>query len=174
MMAVKVGRVTLAVAPWDLGPLTAAQIAGKRIEEVTEIDEKTGKRVNPNGVIRTRRETWVGRYLRQGKLSVEQANIADYLFACSQGHRARDPLAAIVRVDHEGRRDPVVDRVESRRTFLAMWGDVPAFAKPVIDHVVLNDQSLRTMPGCSSGVSEARHLYRLQRGLDALSGVGRK
>ncbi|ODM42838.1 MULTISPECIES: hypothetical protein [Cereibacter] len=168
MMAVKVAQVTLAKAPWDLGPLTPAQIAGKRIEEVTEIDEKTGKRVNPNGVMRTRRETWIGRYHRQGKLSDEQANIAAELFEASAGNPARDPLAALVRVDASGERDREAERVDRRRKFFAMWEEVPAFARPVIQHVVLDDRSLRSMPGRVDSRSEARQLDRLQRGLEAL------
>ncbi|MGP3725916.1 hypothetical protein [Cereibacter sphaeroides] len=167
--AMKAKLVSLKLAPWDLGPLTPAQIAGKRIEEAAEVDPKTGKKSNPNRVIRTRRETWIGRYHRQGKLSVEQANIAAELFEAASGMPARDPLAAIVRVDVSGDQDPQVAQVDRRRKFFRMWELVPTFARPVIQHVVLDDQSLRGMPGRVDSRSEARQLDRLQRGLDALS-----
>ncbi|EKX57029.1 hypothetical protein D516_2016 [Rhodobacter sp. AKP1] len=167
--AMKAKLVSLKLAPWDLGPLTPAQIAGKRIEEAAEVDPKTGKKSNPNRVIRTRRETWVGRYHRQGKLSVEQANIAAELFEAASGMPARDPLAAIVRVDVSGDQDPQVAQVDRRRKFFRMWEEIPTFARPVIQHVVLDDQSLRGMPGRVDSRSEARQLDRLQRGLDALS-----
>lgn len=169
MMALKVDKVTLAAAPWDLGPLTPAQIAGKTIEEATYQDPETGKRVNPNGVIRTRRETWVGRYHRQGKLTDAQANIAAELFEASAGMPARDPLAAIIRVDASaGDFDHEAARVDRRRKFFRMWAEVPTFARPVIQHVVLHDCSLRSMAGCIDGRTEARHLDRLQRGLEVL------
>ncbi|MEH6774946.1 MAG: hypothetical protein V7668_13555 [Cereibacter changlensis] len=165
----RLALVTLRNAPWDLGPLTPRQIAGKVIEPVTTVDPKTGKASNPNGVIRTRRETWIGRYHRRGKLTDAQANIAIELFEAAEGRPARDPLAAIIRVDDcRGERDPEAERVDARRKFFAMWKRVPAFARPVIRHVVLEDQSLRSMPGCLNGKAEARHLDRLQRGLEAL------
>ncbi|RHZ91099.1 hypothetical protein D1122_21630 [Cereibacter sphaeroides] len=166
--AMKAKLVSLKLAPWDLGPLTPAQIAGKRIEEVAEIDPKTGKKSNPNRVIRTRRETWVDRYHRQGKLSVEQANIAAELFEASSGMLSRDPLAAMVKVDTSGTYDPEAERLDRRRKFFRMWEEIPSFAQPVVKHVVLDDQSLRSMPGRLNGRHEARQLDRLQRGLDAL------
>ncbi len=166
--AMKAKLVSLKLAPWDLGPLTPAQIAGKRIEEAAEVDPKTGRKSNPNRVIRTRRETWVGRYHRQGKLSVEQANIAAELFEAASGMPARDPLAAIVKVDTSGTHDPEAERVDRRRKFFRMWEEIPAFARPVIQHVVLDDQSLRSLPGRLNSRHEARQLDRLQRGLQAL------
>ncbi|EGJ20528.1 hypothetical protein RSWS8N_00580 [Cereibacter sphaeroides WS8N] len=166
--AMKAKLVSLKLAPWDLGPLTPAQIAGKRIEEAAEVDPKTGRKSNPNRVIRTRRETWVGRYHRQGKLSVEQANIAAELFEAASGMPARDPLAAIVRVDTSGTHDPEAERMDRRRKFFRMWEEIPPFARPVIQHVVLDDQSLRSLPGRLNSRHEARQLDRLQRGLQAL------
>lgn len=47
--------VTLANCPWDTGPDTAAQRAGKVIEDATYTDPETGEKRNPNGVKRARR-----------------------------------------------------------------------------------------------------------------------
>lgn len=167
-MAMKMDMATLRATPWDLGPLTKRQVRGKVIEEVTTLDPKTGKAVNPNGVIRTRRETWIVRYHRKGKLSDRQANIAAELVEAAAGLPQRDPLAAL-RIDRRaGGDDPEVERMDRRRKFFQMWEAVPVFARPVIQHVLLDDQSLRSMAGCIHSRHEARHLDRLQRGLDAL------
>lgn len=168
-MAAKMDMATLRATPWDLGPLTRRQVSGKVIEQVTTLDPKTGKAVNPNGVIRTRRETWIGRYHRKGKLTDAQANIAMELVEASAGLPQRDPLSAL-RIDRTNSgEDPEVARVDRRRKYFQMWQAVPVFARPVIQHVVLGDQSLRSMPGCINGRVEACHQDRLQRGLDALS-----
>ncbi|WP_245941459.1 hypothetical protein [Cereibacter changlensis] len=166
----RLALVTLSRAPWDLGPLTPRQIAGKVIEPVTTVDPKTGKTSNPNGVIRTRRETWVERYLRKGKLSAAQANAAEQLAEAAQGRRGRDMLASMVKVDTSASDfDPAVAHLDRRRRFHAMWAAIPASCRPAVEHVVLNDHSLRSMAGCNSGKAEARYLDRLQRGLEALT-----
>lgn len=168
-------RVTLGRLPWDVGPLTRLQMAGKVAEQVQVVDPKTGKVSNPDRAVRTRRETWIDRYHRKGKLSDAQLNIAIELFDAAQGFPARDVLAALRIDQQQGDHDPLAAAVDRRRKFFQMASDVPVFARPVITHVVLQDQSLRSMPGCGDGYYEARHLDRLQRGLDALYEVwGRK
>lgn len=153
---------------WDLGPRTLLQDERKVLESAAFIDPSTGKSINPNGVVRCRRESWVHVYLRKGKLTDRQASTADELLAASAGLRAADPLAAL-RIDRSrGDMDPVADRIDRRAKFRKMWAFVPEFARPVVMHVVLLDNSLRSIAGCSSGTSEARHLDRLQRGLDHL------
>lgn len=179
MMMGKIGkmsaRVKLAQLPWDVGPVTRNQMVGKVAEPVLHTDPETGKTSNPNGVVRTRRETWIGRYYRKGKLSEAQLNIALELFEASQGFPARDPLSAL-RIDHQaGDYDPQAAAVDRRQKFFLMSSLVPVFAHPVVTHVVLHDLSIRSMPGCIDGHTEARHLDRLQRGLDALhNAFGRK
>lgn len=155
-------------AMWDFGPRTPAQDDRKVLESAAFIDPDTGKEINPNGVVRCRREAWVHTYFRKGKLTERQATIADELASASAGLRATDPLASL-RIDRSrGAVDPVADRIDRRAKFRSMWSFIPDFARPVIMHVVLMDHSLRSMAGCGSGKAEARHLDRLQRGLDAL------
>lgn len=169
--AVDIGRfrkVTLGALPWDMGPQTAMQRAGKVVEPVVHVDAETGRRVNPNGVLRTRRERWVDRYLRRGLLSDGQYAVACELIAASEGQAAQDPLAAL-RVDRSyGDVDPMVGYVDGRQKFRRMWVLVPLSSRPVMDHVLVQDQSLRSMAGCIDGRTEARHLGRLLVGLDAL------
>jgi hypothetical protein len=166
-------KITVKPYPWDLGPRTEAQIDGKVVEEVTHlviIDGKP-KQVNPNEVICTRRENWINRYHRQGKLSDQQFAVALELLDASLGLATQDPLAAL-RIDG-GRAgsDPEAERVDRRRKFRAMWALVPGYARPIIEHVVVNDGSLRSMAGCRNGQMEGRHLDRLQRGLHHLHEV---
>jgi len=168
--------VAVAACPWDLGPVTARQIAGKVVEEVKTVDPDTGKEANPNKVVRTRRESWVERYHRKGKLTDGQMSIAEELVEAASGQVQRDALTALLAVvDVSGREDPEVARIDRKRKFFAMWALVPGFARPVIQHTVLNDASLRSIPGGSSANREAVHLDRLRRGLDALHAAwGRK
>lgn len=154
---------------WDFGPRTVSQDDRKIVEQAAFIDPDTGKSVNPNGIVRCRRESWIHAYLRKEKLTVRQASIADELMSASDGMRATDPLAAL-RIDHSRwGGDPVADRIDRRNKFRSMWALVPDFARPVIIHVVIKDLSIRSIAGCSSGKAEARHLDRLQRGLDLLA-----
>jgi len=164
----RAAQVTLECFPWDVGPVTANQMRGKVAEPVVAICPDTGKASNPNKVVRTRREAWVDRYYRQGKLTVVQGNIARELFDAHEGRQQRDILAAL-RIDRCSGHDPEADRVDRRRKFFAMWALVPVFARPVVHHVVLMDMSTRSMPGCHSGAREAVFLDRLQRGLDDLA-----
>jgi len=168
-------RASLARFPWDVGPLTRNQIAGKVVEQVIPVDPKTGKPVHAEKVVRTRREAWIDRYHRKGKLTVQQFNIAVELFEASQGYPSRDVLAAL-RIDRQaGGDDPLAAAVDRRRKFFAMAGAVPPYARAIIAHVVMQDQSIRSIAGCHDGRAEGRHLDRLQRGLDALHDLwGRK
>lgn len=163
----RAARVTLECFPWDVGPVVANQLRGKVVEPVVDICPDTGKASNPNKVVRTRREAWIDRYFRQGKLSVTQYNIGRELFDAHEGRQQKDVLAAL-RIDRCSDHDVEAERVDRRRKFFAMWALVPEYARPVVRHVVLLDQSIRSMPGCSTGGRDARALDRLQRGLDAL------
>lgn len=169
--AVDIGRfrkVTLGALPWDMGPQTAMQRAGKVVEPVVHLDPETGKRSNPNGVLRTRRERWVDRYLRQGRLTTGQYAVACELIDAAEGRAAQDPLASL-RVDRSyGDVDPMAAHVDGRAKFRQMWALVPVSSQPVLDHVLVQDRSLRSMAGCIDGRTEARHLGRLLAGLDAL------
>jgi hypothetical protein len=159
-------QITVRPFPWDLGPKTAPQVQNKVVEEVVHLDG--GRVVNPNGVIRTRRQTWVARYAAQGKLTALQALIAVELLEASLGMVQQDPLAAL-HIDRRVGGCAQAARVDARRKFRSMWAMVPGFARPVVEHVVLGDGSLRGMAGAASGQGEARALGRLQRGLDALA-----
>ncbi len=165
--------VSLSTMPtsWDGGAMGQANRDRLREEPATEFDPQTGKETpNPNGIKRNRRETWVDRYARKGKLSKAQAAAAANLYAAWAGLPNRDPLAALSdKVDGRGDVDLLASTIDKRRAFYRMWRDVPDKAKPFVQHVVLDDLSIRSMNGCRDGHTELRYMARLQEGLDAIS-----
>jgi hypothetical protein len=164
--------VTLAQpTDWDLGPRTAAQDRLKVVEPVTQWDEAKQREVpNPNGVKRARRQPWVEVYAKQGKLTQAQRSAAETLYKAYAGHPDSDPLAAIGDVvDCQRHTDKQSATVDARRKFRAMWKKLPLPSRFVVEHVVLNDRSLRSMPGRCNAWSEDRYLERLRAGLDIIA-----
>ncbi len=164
--------VTLSTMPtsWDGGATGPANRDRLREEPATEFDPHTGKETpNPNGIRRNRRETWVDRYARKGKLTKEQQAAAANLYAAWAGLPNRDPLAALSdKVDGKGDVDPLVSTIDKRRAFYRMWRMIPLGSRPYVRHVVLDDLSIRSMNGCANGIAEARYMERLQEGLNAI------
>lgn len=62
-------RVALAAAPWDHGAAGPANRIGLVVEERGELNPRTGKMVNPNGVTGVRRVDMLDLYLRRGVIS---------------------------------------------------------------------------------------------------------
>jgi hypothetical protein len=167
-------EVTLATAPWaewDKGSAGAANRDRLVSEDAVEFDHATGRpKKNVNGVRRMRRETWVEIYFKQGKLTKPQAAAAERLYAAYAGHVARDPIAALESTVDGGKCDePMVTRLDRQRLFWALWRAVPTRCRPVIEHVVLDDRSLRSMTGCANGARELVYMKRLVDGLEALT-----
>jgi hypothetical protein len=159
-------NITIRRTPWDFGASGPANQDGLIIEPRGDLDPETGRVTNPNTRLGARRETWVDRYLRVGKLTVAQASMARWLRDAAEGRGSQDPLQAL-RIDRQaGGSDPAAAAFDARRAFHRMWALLPAWARPVIERVVLEDRPLRSL--CQSGQQEARHLDRLQRGLDEL------
>ena len=154
---------------WDQGADGPANRDRLRAEAATDYDPETGRDTpNPNGVKRVRRETWVAKYRRDGKLTTAQAAAAENLYAAYAGHPARDPLAAMsAKVDGKGCGDPQVTAIDRKQAFFAMWRKVPPEAKPIIEHVVLNDTAITRMAGCF-GRTVPAYMERLRAGLDAI------
>ena len=156
---------------WDSGADGPANRVNLKPEAATDLDPATGKDTpNPNGVRRFRRETFIDKYASAGKLTQAQAAAASHLYAAWVGLPNRDPIAAISdRVDGRGDDDPLVSTIDKRAEFYRMWRKVPQHLRVYLDHVVLQDRSIRTMNGCSGGDSEARYMQRLCAGLDAIA-----
>lgn len=139
-------------------------------EERGDLDPDTGKVINPNRYRGCRRQPWVERYAKQGKLTKDQLAAAIRLFAAYEGFPARDPLAALAgAVDRSAWvDDPLAVKVDQRRWFYQMWAAVPVSSRPIVEHVVLRDQAVRSMAGCVNSFTADRHMERLKAGLDAI------
>jgi hypothetical protein len=159
--------VSLPAVPWDMGAIGKANQDGLVREGRPFVDPETGKKTNPNGIYGMRRQSWIDRYLRNGTITIRQANAARSLYAASQGKLRQDPLAAM-RIDrsHDSH-DPEASAFDARRDFHRMWGMISDHAKPVVERVVLND--LPAWDGKTTGRSLQRHLQRLSDGLNELA-----
>lgn len=159
-------QVTLAPNLWDMGADGPANRIGLVKDERGEINPVTGKRENPNNVWGVKRETWAQRYMRAGHLSKEQWYVAVNLRDASEGRVTVDVLAAIF-IDKPGGSDPQAARVDARKAFRDMMAVAPKATHPVLERVVVEDQSI----WWHSGGGRVRHFERLREGLDAIYAV---
>lgn len=148
---------------WDMGAMGRANRANL-VEEPRPHTSETGAITNPNGVKGVRRETWVMRYLRTGKLTTRQFMAALSMQDAAAGMPAQDPLSALSIDKGQGGSDPEAARVDARATFRRMWALVPQSSRPVLERVVLNDMAVWT-----GGRAQARHMERLAVGLDMVA-----
>lgn len=163
--AQKAKDVTIAKSPWDMGADGPANRAGLIREGRPFVDPTTGEKRNPNGVHGMRRQTWVDRYLRNGMLTIRQANVARALFAASEGRLREDPLAALFIDRGNEAVDPQGAAFDARRDFHRMWAMIPDYAKPVIERVVIQDQPVWSQVGRMRD----KHLENLGDGLTELA-----
>ena len=71
--------VTVTPSPWDHGAMGQANRIGLVVEERGEVDTKTGKRQNPNGVTGVRRVDLLEFWHRRGSISTDGYNFAEKL-----------------------------------------------------------------------------------------------
>lgn len=161
--------ITMPEVPWDMGATGPANQVGLVTEERGEVDLATGERINPNRVFGKVRMPMFMRMLRQGRIDASHAAAAERLYAAWAGHPTRDPLAAFGnRVDGGGCDDANVTRIDRQREFFQLKAMVPAKCWPVVEHVVIEDKSIRSMAGCSHAEAFAVQLGRLTMGLEAI------
>jgi hypothetical protein len=159
--------VTVAPSPWDMGASGHANQDRMTIEARAHVEVETGEAINPNGVKGRRRKSWVEEYYTKGKLSGEGLAAAYRLFAAYQGHPAKDPIAAIDDVRVGGCSEPMATLIDSRREYYTMRASIPSDCLPIIAHVVLDDNPLRSMQGRNGG-NDAQRFAMLDRGLCAM------
>lgn len=151
---------------WDRGADGPANQERMKTEPATDFDPETGKETpNPNGIKRRRREPMLILLHRTGKLTDAQATAGARLWMAAHGRQERDPLAALTgHAPIRGDGDGLAAAVDARREFHSMWLRVPPASRPVVEHVVLNDQAIW---GTNPAMRE-RHMWRLRAGLEAL------
>lgn len=155
---------------WDMGPSTSAARNLTVVEERGDIDPKTGKRHNPNGVKGRRRVCWVELYGAKGSLSARQVKAGLALSAAFEQTQRSAPAVKKVQVDTFPKPDAHVDIMVNRMdAYHRIARHVPQKFRPFIDHVVLKNRPIRSMAGCSGGRSQQRYLERLADGLEILA-----
>lgn len=160
--------VTLAECPWDTGPNTAAQRAGKVLEDATYTNEDTGEKVNPNNVRRARRIDVAESLRNRGKISDGGFKAASKLREVWEGTMRRPPAIKAVQVDSSPKPDQAIAmQIDRQSRFHAVARLVPQDDWPLIEHVVLANRSLTSL-----GYRNARFTmgcHRLSGALDSLA-----
>lgn len=134
------GKVTLASSEWDHGAAGAANRVGLVVEDRGELDARTGKTVNPNGVTGVRRidllDFWNGR----GTISTGGMNVAKLLRqAYEDTMRAPPALPDNDRVQSSPKPDQAIDiRIERISRFTALMARVPDQDREIISRCVLD------------------------------------
>ncbi len=157
---------TITPTEWDRGAGGKANQADLVEESRPFIDPETGRTVNPNGIRGNRRQTWVARYAKAGKLNSRQHMAALSLSDAAIGMPAQDPLAALG-IRGQGRSDPEAARIDARREFRRLWSFIPNHCRAVVERVVINDSSAGG--GALGGSGTNRQMILLWDGLDAVA-----
>ncbi|APX88657.1 hypothetical protein BV394_02020 [Brevirhabdus pacifica] len=128
---------------WDAGPDTAAQRAGRIIEDVTETDPETGKRVNPNGIKRARRIDLIEHYRIIGVITQAEFTALMALRMAYEKTQRGPPAIQELQVDTSSKPDHAVAILMDR---LSRYSQMMAHVRPehrrVITCVVLDNQTV--------------------------------
>lgn len=152
---------------WDAGPNTAAQRAGRVVEDVTETDPATGKRVNPNAVKRARRIDMAESYHKQGLITERQMKAAIKLREAYEATMRGPAAIKAVQVDSSPKPDQhiaiTIDRVSK---FIAISRHIPQPYEGIVKHVAIDNRSIGSM---YKGRLHAKGVLMLREGLDLLA-----
>ncbi len=164
--------VSLAALPWDPSPdwdhgaTGAANQKQMMTEERGEVDPKTGKIKNPNGVTGARRLSVAQLYERKGLLTTRQSAAAhELLLAWEQKDRSPAAIQE-AKVDHSPKPD---DRtamlVDRQMKYIKISVHIPPQFAPFINWVARDDKHLTSMPG----YRRVAYMDRLRKGLDLMA-----
>ena len=152
---------------WDHGPNTQAARAMTVVEDAGEIDPKTGKRVNPNGVKRLRRICVTEWYYRRGHLTRRQADAANKLLSAWEQTLRGPPAIKEINVDSSPKPDAnVAIQIDRISGFHNIMRKAPSKYAAYIDHVVIHNRPINSMPGAKR---DGKYMKRLAAGLDLLA-----
>lgn len=147
--------ITLASCPWDIGPDTPSQRAGKRIEDATYTDPETGEKRNPNGVKRARRVDVAESLHRQGYVSRRGLAAALRIREAFERTMQTPPAIKKVQVDNSPKPDHavaiIVDRISK---FHAAARHIPRGYWNLVVWVVIDNRH----PGSYPNVKKLKHL----------------
>lgn len=138
----------------------------KIVEEAAETDPSTGKKVNPNGIKRTRRISVAEWYVRRGHLTKKQGDTAAKLLKAWERNHRSPPAIKEIQVDTSPKPDAhiaiTIDRISK---YHRIARSVPKKYQAYVFHVARDDRFLNAMPGYRSNV----FMDRLKAGLDILA-----
>lgn len=134
------GNVTLASCEWDHGATGAANRTGLVVEKRGELDPKTGKVVNPNGVTGARRVDLLDFWCGRGTISVNGANAAKLLRqAYEDTMRAPPALPDNDRVQSSPKPDQAIDiRIERVSRYASLMSRVADQDRQIVSRCVLD------------------------------------
>lgn len=136
------------------------------VEAAEWTDPETGKRVNPNGVKRARRQSVAQWYLARGYLTRRQADAAHQLLTAWERNQRTPPAIRKVQVDTTPKPDANIDITISRvSAYHSIARLVPPKYRAYVMHVARDDRHLTAMPGYRRVV----YMERLQAGLEQLA-----
>lgn len=149
---------------WDFGTGTTAQRQDLLIEDAGEIDPKTGRRVNPNGVKRARRMWPAERYRRRGWLTERQYRALELLMLAWERTGRTQSAYGRIKVDQTPNPTAAIAvQIDRRSDYhrIARW-----VAGPYRAYVmwVGSGGDIGAMPGY-----RAAYMERLRKGADALA-----
>ena len=136
----KVAPITLS---WDMGATGIANSIGLVVEDRGEVDAKTGKRVNPNGVKGVRRIDMLEYYHRQGIISHRGHNAGCALRNAwedtmrAPGWNDNDRVQSSPKPDHQIAIQ--IDRVSKLHN---AWRKVPREHAAMIEHIAIDRGSI--------------------------------
>ncbi len=151
---------TVAPCPWDLGPTTAAQQAGKITEEATYTDPETGEKLNPNGVKRARRIDVAEFYFNKGYISESGWKAARAIREAWEATMQSQPAIKKVQVDSSPKPDAaVVIQVDRLSKLASVSKHIPPGYRGMIEHVVMSNQSAWSY----HRITKRKHLSVIER-----------
>lgn len=144
-------EVTLAETPWDHGATGPANRIGLVVEERGEIDPKSGKMRNPNGVTGVRRVDLLEYWHKRGTISTAGFNAGEKLRnAFEATMRSKPALPGNDRVQSSPKPDLAVDIIVDR---------ISAFER-LMRHVVTKDRDIISACVLGNATPAAIRRYR--------------
>lgn len=146
----QMNHITLSAAPWE------------KVKTIPPKKKRYGKGNFPRGT------PWVERYWRRGKITDAQYGAACILMKANRPARSGySSMSFNPRVDG-GTASSIEDALDRKAKLRELCRTIPPQYYVYVRIVVLEDQSLYRVRGCSGGANFKRYIRRLGLGLDAL------
>lgn len=154
---------------WGMGPEAPATCENVVIEDALIWDDEKEKYVNPNNVKRARRIDMCEVYFNRGQITRNQLKAALELRGLYEATMKSQPAIKQISVDNNSIPDLHVSLMVARVCkFYGVMRHVPVSSKPVINAVVLDNQSIGYLKQYRASRFD-RGLAELKEGLEAVA-----